>query len=612
MIIEQEGKEEEEGNMNQTKQSKVLSMEERRRAMKVRKRIKKKLRKQRDKLSIHKKIMNCTTTDGQLLNDQNEHQLPLENEGKHNQNKDPLQDQIDYIIPEIDLTPMAKFGQNTVDQFSNIIKRFELPSNNKHYEEPVEEIHVSCDKDYVSENDTSTSSKKKRKKAQQYTLDELKMLATVPKVVEIWDTTAPDPLLLVDLKSYRNTVPVPGHWRQKQKYLYQDLSEDKPPFELPEFIKDTGIMEVRDNLKKQEQKKRQKTKKREQRRPKLGKMDLEYQALHDAFFRFQTKPHLTLHGDLYFERKEIKSAFQNKKPGQLSDELKEALGMSSSPTIPPPWLLQMQRYGPPPSYPYLKIPGLNTPIPEGAQWGLQKNGWGLVPVDAFNRPLYGDVFNTDNSFTEKTTKDVQVDVDRTLWGALEEEEEEEEIESEESEEDNNDNDVPAIADQPIETMDTAIVAPIDMDVGAELKTGKQKALSSIKSNNGSLLKLYDIIPSRPTTEISTLMMGSQHVYDIPSSAVTTSQPKKYIGQTSWSKTEDVIISLDPSELTDNHGGLDKATLQEKYQQAQQEHMPQGVGDQELKVMYTDHAKRQAKKKRQLEIRNIDKKKDFKF
>lgn len=32
--------------------------------------------------------------------------------------------------------------------------------------------------------------------------------------------------------------------------------------------------------------------------------------------------------------------------------------------IPPPWLIAMQRYGPPPSYPNLKIPGLNAPIPE--------------------------------------------------------------------------------------------------------------------------------------------------------------------------------------------------------------------------------------------------------
>ncbi len=48
----------------------------------------------------------------------------------------------------------------------------------------------------------------------------------------------------------------------------------------------------------------------------------------------------------------------------LSPELMEALGIVSA-IIPPPWLLNMQRYGPPPSYPNLKIPGLNAPIPEG-------------------------------------------------------------------------------------------------------------------------------------------------------------------------------------------------------------------------------------------------------
>lgn len=40
-----------------------------------------------------------------------------------------------------------------------------------------------------------------------------------PEVVEVWDVTAPDPPLLVFLKAYRNTVPVPRHWSQKRKYL---------------------------------------------------------------------------------------------------------------------------------------------------------------------------------------------------------------------------------------------------------------------------------------------------------------------------------------------------------------------------------------------------------
>lgn len=68
-----------------------------------------------------------------------------------------------------------------------------------------------------------------------------------------------------------------------------------------------------------------------------------------------------------------------KVPGHLSDELKRALGMVDG--VPPPWLLSMQRYGPPPAYPNLKIPGLNAPIPEGASFGYHPGGWGKPPVD---------------------------------------------------------------------------------------------------------------------------------------------------------------------------------------------------------------------------------------
>jgi len=43
----------------------------------------------------------------------------------------------------------------------------------------------------------------------------------------------------------------------------------------------------------------------------------------------------------------------------------------------------MQRYGPPPSYPNLRIPGLNAPIPVhlGAQYGYHPGGWGKPPVN---------------------------------------------------------------------------------------------------------------------------------------------------------------------------------------------------------------------------------------
>jgi len=73
-------------------------------------------------------------------------------------------------------------------------------------------------------------------------------------------------------------------------------------------------------------------------------------------------------GDIYYEGKEFEARVENLKPGTCSDKLQEALGMTSEST-PPPWLINMQRYGPPPSYPDLKIPGLNAPIPKG---GSQK------------------------------------------------------------------------------------------------------------------------------------------------------------------------------------------------------------------------------------------------
>ena len=44
-------------------------------------------------------------------------------------------------------------------------------------------------------------------------------LIQVCSCCQVWDATASDPKLLVYLKSYRNTVPVPRHWCQKRKFL---------------------------------------------------------------------------------------------------------------------------------------------------------------------------------------------------------------------------------------------------------------------------------------------------------------------------------------------------------------------------------------------------------
>lgn len=64
-------------------------------------------------------------------------------------------------------------------------------------------------------------SKRKLKKLSRLSVAELKQLVSRPDVVEMYDVTARDPKLLVQLKAHRNTVQVPRHWCYKRKvYIF--------------------------------------------------------------------------------------------------------------------------------------------------------------------------------------------------------------------------------------------------------------------------------------------------------------------------------------------------------------------------------------------------------
>ncbi|PWA71569.1 proline-rich spliceosome-associated (PSP) family protein [Artemisia annua] len=270
------------------------------------------------------------------------------------------------------------------DEFRKVFEKFtfrESAANDKNEETAV---------DAVSNKKANGISNKKKKLQRRMKIAQLKLISSKPDVVEVWDATSADPKLLVFLKSYRNTVPVPRHWCHKRKFLQGKRGIEKHPFQLPGFIAATGIEKIRQAYIEKEDNKKLKQKQRERMQPKMGKMDIDYQLLHDAFFKYQTKPKLTSHGDLYHEGKEFEVKLREMTPGSLSHELKEALGMTKG--APPPWLINIQRYGPPPSYPHLKIPGLNAPIPLGASFGYHSGGWGKPPVDEFGRPVYGDAF----------------------------------------------------------------------------------------------------------------------------------------------------------------------------------------------------------------------------
>ena len=89
-----------------------------------------------------------------------------------------------------------------------------------------------------------------------------------------------------------------------------------------------------------------------------------------------------------------------------------------TPGSPPPWLISMQRWGPPPSYPNLRVPGLNAPLPPGASYGYHPGGWGKPPVDPYGQPIYGDVFGNQAA---AGGEDAQAQVPEHLrqhWGQL--------------------------------------------------------------------------------------------------------------------------------------------------------------------------------------------------
>ncbi|KAI9098091.1 hypothetical protein DFS34DRAFT_98345 [Phlyctochytrium arcticum] len=443
------------------------------------------------------------------------------------------------------------------------------------------------DSDEEGEDANGEMSKKKLRKLNRLSVAELKQLVRKPEVVDWVDVTAADPKLLVHLKSYRNTVPVPVHWSQKRKYLQGKRGIEKPPFALPDFIVATGIMEMRSAVRDKEDTSKLKTKTRERMQPKMGKLDIDYQKLHDAFFRWQTKPKLTIHGDLYYEGKEFETKLKAKKPGQLSEELKAALSMP--PLAPPPWLINMQRYGPPPSYPQLKIPGLSAPIPEGAQWGFHPGGWGRPPVDEYGRPLYGDVFGT---MAQTIPMEHVAPIERARWGELEVEEEEEE-ESEQEEEDE-DEDEEAEED---EVPESGLVTPSGMSsVPSGLETPEHIELRKESRRNviEEPKQLYTVVPEKQGHVKG--FMGSQHVYDLSEARGTKRKGA-------------VEVSLNPEDLQE---GLDEDTIKRKYDQ-QLNVSKAETAKEDFSDMVAEHAQKQNAKKQKKEKSEKGKQKEkFKF
>lgn len=366
-------------------------------------------------------------------------------------------------------------------------------------------------------------SRKKWKEERRNLISKLKGIVPDPSVVEAWDITATDPVLLTTLKCVRNSVPVPINWRQKRKYLQNKRGLEKRTIHLPHYIEQLGIGSIRDSQRDADGKKTLKQKQREKMRAKLNLSLLsslrggdndqsvmeDEQRLHDAFFKYQTKPSLTSMGDLYYELRELQVDHSSFKPEVLSQELQSALGATEG--DPPPWLIGMQRWGPPPSYPGLKIPGLNFPIPPGKSFGFGPGQFGKPPVDAHGRPLYGDVFAQGLNFESRDKRFDITDTEKTwVWGRLRND-----LEHREPETDENETEPQRVdADDVLKTADGSAKLNNRSSYATNKSDAQTTPSGQRHDSNGTTAKVYRVLPERRNTVGQSNMFGSSHVYDV--------------------------------------------------------------------------------------------------
>lgn len=480
-------------------------------------------------------------------------------------------------------------------QFKNIFDRFKQPAA----EETVqaeEKPEIFYEDDDIPEEDDDGKpkiSKKQRKLMNKMTVAQLKSRVKRPELVEWTDVSSSDPELLVAIKGKKNVVPVPSHWSLKREYLSSKRGIEKPPFMLPKFIQETGISEMRDAVLEKQAEMSLRQKQRERVQGKLGKLDIDYAKLYDAFFRRQTKPDLTGYGEVYYEGKEFETNLVNLKPGEISEELREALGMA--PGHPPPWLINMQRSGPPSSYPNLKIAGVNAPIPPGASWGFQPGQWGKPPTDDAGKPLFGgDLYGTAILEDQHQPTHLGEPIDRTLWGTLraEGESEDEESDEEEEDEDEDEEDGDRDASGYQTSMGVASAMPSEVggieSIGGEFTLRKQRR--GIETEEpGAPRSAFQVIPEKNIS--ATGFFGGEHAYDLDAARRDT------IGQQRKRKAGEVDVSVDLDKLAESNK-LDKDALRQEYEskkRAEAQGEWQSIDQDDLADMIQQESRKRAKR-----------------
>lgn len=308
----------------------------------------------------------------------------------------------------------------------------------------------------------------------------LKAKAKYPNIVEWTDADAQDPYLLIAIKQNPNVVPVPSHWSSKRDYLSGKRGIERPPFQLPQYILDTGIQDMRNSVEGLSIRQQQ----RERVQPKLGKLDIDYQKLHDAFFKYQSRPRLFEFGDVYYEGRENTDENQDKltdlKPGKISKELFNALGFPEDGNTAPSWISTMLQIGKPPAYSHLIIPGIDIKY---ANVGYLSN----------EEEIYGQDSNVEN------------------WGEVEDQEESSSDEDDSEDLGDNDEDADDLVNSVAHSKDGEIIplgqSDDEKDIEDEIVINASKQNSKDKS-------LYTVLKDSKTKGGDDNLMGPGKKYEL--------------------------------------------------------------------------------------------------
>jgi splicing factor 3B subunit 2 len=254
---------------------------------------------------------------------------------------------------------------------------------------------------------------------------------------------------------------------------------------------------------------------------------------------------------------------------------------------PPPWLINMQRYGPPPSYPSLKVPGVNAPPPPGASWGFGPGQWGKPPVDeATNRPLYGgDIFGV---LHQPATTQQGEPVEKDLWGELQAPEEESEDEDEDADDDEDDSDDGGAQTSAGLETPSGLTSAVPTEIGgtetvSEFDLRKRRGTETEETSQPR--SAYQVIPEKQTRVEG--FFGGDRAYDLQG----TQNNIPVLGQEEGRKRKrqgDVDVAIDPESMT-------KEELQKAYdQQRKAEQNPGWDFQEDLSDLIASEARKRQK------------------